>query len=343
MIDEHASQKDNFIPFYDFEHVYRYNYSKLSFKLQKIYMSFENALKKGYNSITLRSIESIEYDSYFHVLSSVINDDWHLFYVSSKLVVIKKPLKVHIKFFYNEYYEKRNEYFNKLKNLSSTLFESLPLACTSYYDVEQVIYDYVTCSVKYEMSKQTFAHTLIGPLLYGRGVCEGISQAFEMLCCCFGLNVSRISGFLDGVPHSWNVVSINGMTYHADVTNDLESQTHYFFNRNDNMIGKTHSGFQIISPYQEQYTYYLKNWTFFHSLSDLKMYLDGCSSFLDDYFEFQLYEHADPRDVFAVIMEKFHRQFTIVCAHGCHKVLFSEYKKRFNIIHDNLGGCQELL
>ncbi len=58
-------------------------------------------------------------------------------------------------------------------------------------------------------------------------VCEGISKAFKLLCDRLGVNAfiafgtSSMSGFGNEIPHAWNMVCLDKLFYHIDVTWDM--------------------------------------------------------------------------------------------------------------------------
>ena len=61
-----------------------------------------------------------------------------------------------------------------------------------------------------------------GPLLHGKGVCEGVSK----LACCLlrekGVPCCVITGRAeDGTPHAWNATVADGKTVYTDITYDM--------------------------------------------------------------------------------------------------------------------------
>ena len=64
-------------------------------------------------------------------------------------------------------------------------------------------------------------HSLVGPVINGRGVCEGISFAYAFLLKRQGFDCTVVTGMCEGEGHMWNVVCLNGNNYHIDVTNDI--------------------------------------------------------------------------------------------------------------------------
>lgn len=66
------------------------------------------------------------------------------------------------------------------------------------------------------------SHTMYGPLVDGRGVCDGIAMAFCHLCRAAGIGCRIVRGTIGGrEPHAWDIVTLGGRDYHVDVTHDL--------------------------------------------------------------------------------------------------------------------------
>lgn len=53
----------------------------------------------------------------------------------------------------------------------------------------------------------------------GMGVCQAYALLFYKMATAAGLEVDMQDGTLEGTPHLWNAVKINGNWYHVDVTN----------------------------------------------------------------------------------------------------------------------------
>lgn len=64
-------------------------------------------------------------------------------------------------------------------------------------------------------------HCLVGPVMCHKGVCEGISFAYDFLLKRKGFDCTVATGICNGEGHMWNVVCLNGHNYHIDVTNDI--------------------------------------------------------------------------------------------------------------------------
>ena len=58
-----------------------------------------------------------------------------------------------------------------------------------------------------------------GPLLYGKGICQSYTQAYQWLCQRAGLWIMTCNGTGAGTAHGWNIVMPEpGVTYYMDVT-----------------------------------------------------------------------------------------------------------------------------
>lgn len=70
------------------------------------------------------------------------------------------------------------------------------------------------------------SHSIIGPLLYSRCVCEGYAKTYKFLADAIRLRAVVVTGkgiHPDGTNegHAWNIVRIKDGFYHVDVTFDL--------------------------------------------------------------------------------------------------------------------------
>ena len=88
------------------------------------------------------------------------------------------------------------------------------------------------------------AFTAYGALVEGKAVCEGYSRAMQLLMQEVNIECTLVSGFdIDGIPHMWNLITIDNRNYHLDVTwDDTEDLLrHTFFNITTAEISLTHT------------------------------------------------------------------------------------------------------
>ena len=114
---------------------------------------------------------------------------------------------------------------------------------------EKYIHDYFCKHVRYaDVGMES--HSILGPLLWGHGVCEGVAKAVQLLLKSVGIEAFLLAGTSQSEetappePHAWNVVQIDGKWYHLDVTFDMTISSGYvrydYFNVNSTAISGDH-------------------------------------------------------------------------------------------------------
>lgn len=101
------------------------------------------------------------------------------------------------------------------------------------------LHDWLTHHAYYDLTYHYYGAE--GVLFYGYGVCDSYSKAYQFLLDAAGIPNERVSNNL----HSWNIVTLNGDSYHIDVTWDDPSgqskavsgeEGHEYFCINDDLI-----------------------------------------------------------------------------------------------------------
>lgn len=153
--------------------------------------------------------------------------------------------------------------------------------------VVKSIHDYLCATVTYSDDQSIEAHSIIGPLLKGKGVCEGIACAFLFLAKQLNIETLLLFGEAKQMTgsnlfsHSWNIVRLSGQFYHIDVTFDLtqlsgkQSKPRYdYFLLSDKQISCDHkytpTTWAKIPSCPEGYNYYLRCGLFAENLQKLK-------------------------------------------------------------------------
>ena len=95
------------------------------------------------------------------------------------------------------------------------------------------VYDAGTANVISEHGTQNFAATAYGALVIGNAVGEGFAMAYKALCEELGIECVVILGYLDGMIHAWNIVSLYGDSYHIDVSMCAENGLETAFLKTD--------------------------------------------------------------------------------------------------------------
>ena len=87
--------------------------------------------------------------------------------------------------------------------------------------VENIIgacsYDEASARTINEHGVQNLSATAYHALVIGSAVGEGFAMAFKALCDELDLRCIVVLGYLKGMVHAWNIVSLNGENYHVDV------------------------------------------------------------------------------------------------------------------------------
>lgn len=205
------------------ENQFRYYYSLLKAKHQKAY----DELLEGY--LALKSSISVKVDS--------IKDVWeiHKFitYDVPDVFYIKNVSASHNRLLstitvYPEYRFDRTIITNiglKMEEIASTITKRIKMLP----EKEQIrqLHDYLIRTVTYKDLNAPYSHQAPGTLLYGIGVCEGISKAFKYLTDRLGIDAIVAVGDAkdennsgQDIGHAWNIVYLDGDSFHLDITFD---------------------------------------------------------------------------------------------------------------------------
>ena len=110
------------------------------------------------------------------------------------------------------------------------------------YERVKAFHDYLCHTVTYREYGES-CYTAYGALVNGAAVCQGYTQAMDLLCYLSGIDCEHIFGSSRGVYHSWVRVLVDGQWYNVDVTwDDQESGPSYdYFLRSDRYMETDHS------------------------------------------------------------------------------------------------------
>lgn len=144
------------------------------------------------------------------------------------------------------------------------LHDKLVSACT---------YDDAAAEAGYESSPD--AYNAYSALVKGSAVCEGYSRAMQLLLTKAGIRSTLVVGesISSGEQHMWNLVSVNGSTYHLDATwNDSSDlPRHNYFNVTTAQIELSHRISEgqgsIVSCTATDDNYYHRNGLYFDTYS----------------------------------------------------------------------------
>ena len=114
-------------------------------------------------------------------------------------------------------------------NAKATSMQEITRRKSSREEIYFSIAREIATTTKYVDSDSAFwEHTVAGPVLSHRAVCEGIAKTFLFLCQRIGnVPCAVITGTSNGVPHAWNMIELNGVRKYIDVTSVLQTISLY--------------------------------------------------------------------------------------------------------------------
>lgn len=146
------------------------------------------------------------------------------------------------------------------------------------FEKEVAIVNYLANHITYaEDITPMMNHTLQGSVVDGIAVCDGYARTLMYLLNSCGVPTTMVYGTADGVPHAWNIVTIEGKKYHVDLTWADQDENHIggiydYINETSDYMAKTHiwdeplpditkdlTYSNIHIPYEEEGIYRIEN------------------------------------------------------------------------------------
>ena len=109
----------------------------------------------------------------------------------------------------------RSKYEAKVKEAVSWTSPTM-----SELEKAKALHDWIVRNVSYGYNKDSqytqhdTARNAYGPIVKGRGICEGYAEAYKDFCHRVGITCDTVSS--SEIRHEWNIVTINGQNYHVD-------------------------------------------------------------------------------------------------------------------------------
>jgi len=213
-----------------------FNRATLCIQHQKVYDSILFHLRKWEHDVPLPN--SISIKDLKTIIECIILDYPDIFHLGS---TIRITLTGGNKVYHPEYVMDSSEYDRHLFDIEDICNHLISLAPDSDFDKELYVNDFLVKHVKYQRDGPYSVSTIVGAIKYGRANCSGISLAVNFILSKMGVPVATIPGLLGKELHAWNIVHLNGINYHLDVTNNRfgESLFYPLFNLSDSSAKKT--------------------------------------------------------------------------------------------------------
>lgn len=104
----------------------------------------------------------------------------------------------------------------------------------SDYDKIKTINKYIMD--RYEYDDSLLSNNVYSALTTGKTICQGYAMTAYKMLNLAGIENRIIVGDLEGVPHGWNLVKLNGYWYQLDVTNNDAVGSNKYFLKNDKSL-----------------------------------------------------------------------------------------------------------
>ena len=154
----------------------------------------------------------------------------------------------------------------------------------SEVEKEHIIHSFFSNNVIYDNAFKASSYECVGPLLFGKGVCEGTSKAAKLLFDCCGIKSLVIHGNSMRSPnvadrdagHTWNILFIENNYYHLDITFDITVKVHGierfdYFNLSDAEMALDHRwDCEAVSRCGISRDYYKKHGLLFYTTEEFK-------------------------------------------------------------------------
>ena len=127
--------------------------------------------------------------------------------------------------------KEQEEYINKEL---SKIINSIIAPNMNDFDKIKAINKYLINRFQYDDSLKS--NNVYSALTTGKTICQGYAMAAYKMFNLVGIENRIIIGDLDGVPHGWNLVKLNGKWYHLDITNNDSVGENKYFLKNDEIL-----------------------------------------------------------------------------------------------------------
>lgn len=202
----------------------RYYRHKLTAQQKAIYDDLVVGMENRIYEVRTNCVSSQDISKIAHAVNF---DNPQLYYVDfTRITVIqsKGMSKVLVSYLFDEALQRRIE--QKLELVTSKVLKSV--VGKTMKAASLILHDWLVYNCKYEECNDVpnASHSIVGPLIYSRCVCEGYAKAYKYLADLIKMRSIVVVGkgiHPDGTSggHAWNIVMLNKQCFHVDVTFDL--------------------------------------------------------------------------------------------------------------------------
>lgn len=240
----------------------KFYYEKLSEKEKFIYLNIANSVEKLAIDVDVKQRKTNKENNIAQDINNAMeafcDDNPEVFYllntynIEIKNYIIINTINIKLSYIANKenIEEMKIKFENKINQITDKYIES----GMTDYQKELIVHDYIASATTYYKYKKIeeipFAkHNAYDALINKSAVCDGFSKAFQVIMNRQNIECISLSGTLEDVAHAWNIITIEGKTYHTDVTSDKYKSrdnddfgvNHAYFNVTDKDISETHT------------------------------------------------------------------------------------------------------
>ena len=225
-----------------------YNYNKLNTTEKQAYIAIFNNIRKHPEYIKVPDLTN---DEFKNVYFAVKNDNPDILCFPDSCDMVSFYNASFIRMSYKADIDKCNSMTETLRYKADEI--SKLCDSESEYGKELFFHDYLIKNCRYDENAE-FGSDAYGCIVIGSAYCSGYSRAMMLLLIKNGIDCILVSGNAlsdnEYQSHMWNIVTINGLNYHLDVTWDDHEQNdnipaHMFFNVTTDYISLTHSDISV--------------------------------------------------------------------------------------------------
>lgn len=261
----------------------------------------------NYPIALIKDDTSVDKVQFMKVMTAFQNDNPHIFWLTNNFEYFDMGSLRYFQMYSNvsadECEAMQKEFYLAVKKIISNIPDG-----AEEYEREIFLHDYIVENCYYNEDDLWMRYSPYGALIQNGAVCEGYSEAFQLLLNCAGIESTVAVGTSDGEAHEWNIVKIDGNWYYLDITwNDSdqsiedELDQYYYFNVNDKFMKK--SG-HVLSPlYKDMTPEQIAN-AGGEYMEQFNLYLPDCKSMAANFYYRNAATVTDPERLEKGVLDK---------------------------------------
>ncbi len=289
-----------------------FHYDALPEHLKKPYVAIRKAMIEDQDSIVIK--KTLDIDTCLRLLESVLGDNPQIFWMQTGCSLSVGGNVSTIGFLRNRFAKDREKLKSIITGNAEEIYRKHVEGLRDAYSIELAVHDVLSTKVAYDGNEKESSHSLVGPLVSKKGVCDGISKAAAFLLNTYGVESSVVTGKdrKDGGNHAWNVVRIDRQWYNTDVTYDLQkgagTPIRFYLNMDDAMTSKTHIQNIVGRCGSRKQNHYVRNGTYFRTADEAVRYIGSYrpqTGSKEDVYDLYVEENGCSGKIMAAISMKY--------------------------------------